>query len=199
MRMARRIAPLALALAAGCSAPAPGPPPPPADTGSAAPPAQEAAGDAGLVMSGINLYMHRSRQPEGMAQKPQFWVHADTFSIQGENDYQFERARAVIYGSEGDREEIVIEALRGQFEQDRHAVLRDEVRVAAGTLRMRLEDISWDKPEGDAPGVAFSERPVAVEDEGLKLEAGGVRLYPDEKIFELTGVTGVVRFGKESP
>ncbi|NLF57316.1 MAG: LPS export ABC transporter periplasmic protein LptC [Candidatus Hydrogenedens sp.] len=186
----------ALLAAAGCTAPAPAPPAaaPPAP---AAPPDPYAQSPDALVMTGINLYMHRARQAEGVAQKPEFWVHANAFSMQGDNVYKFENARAVIYG-EGEQETIVIESLRGQFEQDRRAVLQDEVTVHAGAMTLKLADIVWEKPEGESAGEARSDSHVAVDGPEMQVEARALRLRPDAKEFELTGVTGTVRFGKDA-
>lgn len=186
-------------LTIGCSAPTPPPPlKAPDDTTTTAPADPYAQGDNALVMSGINLYMHRSHQLEGVAQKPQFWVHANQFSIQGANQYIFEDARAVIYGSSEEEESIVIEAKRGQFEQDKRASLQEDVLVKAGTMNLKLIDIDWEKPEDDTAGIAKSDNKVVIDDPNLQLEAGSLRLYPDTKKFELTQVTGMVRFGKES-
>ena len=197
MRLLHAMIPLALAAAAGCSKPAP--PPAGPEPAPAAQPADPYAqpGNA-LQMSEINLYMHRSNQMEGVAQKPEFWVHANSFTMQGQNTYAFQNARAVVYGEQEGREEVVIDAKRGTFEQDRRAVLEDDVRVKAGTLLLSLGDITWEKPADGSPGVARSDSRVKVDDPSLQLEAASLRLYPDSKLFELTEVTGTVRFGKES-
>ncbi len=195
--------PLALAVLAGCSkqagtpaAPEPAVIPPP--NAPQVPADTYAQPDNALQMSEINLYMHRSRQMEGVAQKPEFWVHAMSFTMQGQNAYAFQNARAVVYSEQEGREDVVIDAKRGTFEQDRRAVLQDEVKVKAGALLLNLGDITWEKPEDGSPGVARSDNHVTVNDPSLQLEASSLRLYPDSKLFELTGVTGTVRFGKES-
>jgi hypothetical protein len=200
--MSRRhlVLPLVLAAVAGCSRPAA----PPAAPETPAPNAPQAAADpyaqpdSALQMSEINLYMHRSKQMEGVAQKPEFWVHATAFTMQGQNAYAFQNARAVVYSDEEGREDVVIDAMRGTFEQDRRAVLQDDVRVKAGTLLLNLSDITWEKPEDGSPGVARSDNHVTINDPSLQLEAASLRLYPDSKLFELTAVTGTVRFGKDS-
>jgi hypothetical protein len=200
--MSRRhlVLPLVLAAVAGCSRPAA---PPAAPETPAQNPPQAAADpyaqpDSALQMSEINLYMHRSKQMEGVAQKPEFWVHATAFTMQGQNAYAFQNARAVVYSDEEGREDVVIDAMRGTFEQDRRAVLQDDVRVKAGTLLLNLSDITWEKPEDGSPGVARSDNHVTINDPSLQLEAASLRLYPDSKLFELTAVTGTVRFGKDS-
>jgi hypothetical protein len=192
--------PVVLAALAGCSNPSA----PPAATETPAANAPAAAADpyaqpdSALQMSEINLYMHRSKQMEGVAQKPEFWVHATSFTMQGQNAYAFQNARAVVYSDQEGREDVVIDAKRGTFEQDRRAVLQDDVKVKAGMLLLGLSDITWEKPEDGGPGVARSDNRVTINDPSLQLEAASLRLYPDSKLFELTEVTGTVRFGKES-
>ena len=197
--MRRASAALALALlAAGCS---PAPKAPPGDTApapDAAQPADPLSGtDDALVMTGINLYMHRARQAEGVARKPEFWIHAETFSMAGEERYLFENARAVVYDDK-DAESMVIESRRGQFEQEKRAVLEEGVVVRAGTMTLNLASVVWERPEEGAPGEARSDGPVSVDDPGFKLEARGLRLYPDSKAFELDNVTGFITFGKDA-
>ena len=188
----------------GCSKSAPPPAPAPSEAtppktetrpASADPFAQETNA---LTMNEINLYMHRSSQMEGVAQKPQFWVKAGAFTMQGKDSYAFRDARAVIYSKQEDREEVVIDAKRGTFEQDRRAVLEDDVRVKAGTMDLSLSDITWEKTQEEGGGIARSDHPVKVNDPMIQLDAQSVRLYPESKEFELTAVTGTVRFGKES-
>ena len=200
MKRPHILLPLVMAALAGCSKPPAAPPRPEAP---AAPESKTlsdpyAQPDNALQMSEINLYMHRSKQMEGVAQKPEFWVHATAFTMQGQNAYSFKNARAVVYSGEEGREDVVIDAKRGTFEQDRRAVLEDDVRVKAGTLLLNLSDITWEKPEDGSPGVARSDNHVSVNDPSLQLEAAALRLYPDSKLFELTKATGTVRFGKDS-
>lgn len=190
---------LAALAAAGCS-PAP-PPAAPAGTreADAAAPAADplAPAEDALVMTGINLYMHRARQAEGVARKPEFWIHAETFSMAGEERYLFENARAVVYDDK-DAESMVIESRRGQFEQEKRAVLEEGVVVRAGAMTLNLSSVVWERPEEGAPGGARSDGPVSVDDPKFKLEANGLRLYPDSKAFELDNVTGFITFGKDA-
>ncbi len=192
--------PVLLAVLAGCSKPSapPAPQESPSTPAPQAPADPYAQPDNALQMSGIDLYMHRSKQMEGVAQKPEFWVHATAFTMQGQNAYAFQNARAVVYSEEAGHEDMTIDAKRGTFEQDRRAVLQDDVQAKAGTLQLRLGDITWEKPEDGSPGVAKSDNHVSVNSPTLQLEAASLRLYPDSKLFELTEATGTVRFGKES-
>ena len=194
---------LAAILAVSCSGPSPQAPlPSEADTGAAGAPASgepaEQAGQAGegsMQMTGINLYMHRKVPFDGAPGRPELWVKADVFSIEDSQTYSFEGAHAVIYTR--DAEEITLEAQRGRFEQDKSAILEGEVRLAAGALKMLLSDIYWQRGDEASAGMARTDNPVIIDDPELQLNAAGLRLYPDDRHFELVNVSGVIRFGKE--
>ena len=144
-------------------------------------------------MKGINLYMHRPASADTATGKPELWISADSFSVQEEQIYSFEKAHAVIYSK--DDQEITLDAAQGIFEQDKSARLEGEVRMVAGSLKIMLHDIEWSREEG-TQGTAKTDRSVIIDDPDLQLNAAGMRLYPDERVFELTDVSGVVRFGK---
>ncbi|HDP34470.1 MAG TPA: hypothetical protein ENN29_05105 [Candidatus Hydrogenedentes bacterium] len=175
---------------AGCGGPAPQPAPEEPETIVA----QRKDVDDAMTMQGIDLYMHKSAPREGVSGKPELWVRAESLTIGDDNTYYFENARAVIYGKE-DTEEVIIEAQRGGFEQDARAALEGNVRMTAGTLRMLLSDIEWTRPDDGTLGAARSDSPVIIDDPDLQLNAASLRLYPDTREFELTEVSGVVRFG----
>lgn len=183
----------ALALCAGCGRPSTPAPAAPETAGDVSVAAPDDTDPGPMVMRGIDLYMHRKTAPEGVAGMPELWVRAEQFSIQDARAYHFENARAVIYGA-ADHEEIVIEAERGSFEQDRRALLEGDIRLTAGTLRMHLRDIEWARPEADTLGMAHSDSPVIIDDPELQLNATGLRLFPDTQTFELDNVSGVLRF-----
>lgn len=175
----------------GCSSPAP---PPVAEPQEASTQSQEPEKSEAMTMQGIDLYMHRPGAGEENSQKPELWVRAESLTIGEGNTYHFANARAVIYSRE-EAEEVVIEAKRGSFEQDARAVLEGDVTLTAGTLRMVLSDIQWVRPEDGTAGVAVSDRPVVIDDPDLQLKALSLRLYPDSQQFELSNVSGMVRFG----
>ncbi len=148
-----------------------------------------------MQMKGINLYMHRGVPVDGAPGKPELWVQAESFSVEDNQIYSFEKAHAVIYTRE--QEEIKLEAQRGRFEQDKSAVLQGEVRLNAGALTMLLSDIHWQHGGERDAGMASTDNPVIIDDADLQLNAAGLRLYPDTRLFELVNVSGVIRFGKE--
>jgi hypothetical protein len=151
-----------------------------------------------MVMSGIDLYMHDMRPTAGLTKKPTFWVHADEFSIIDDNVWAFEDARAVIYGQNLEDGNIILEARRGHFEESRRAFLQDDVVAQVGAMTIHLSDIEWRNPGSDTDGIALSDNPVRISDPDLEIEASSLRLYPADKRFELTGVTGQVRFERSA-
>lgn len=177
--------------AAGCGDGA-APPPQPVYT-----PAPSDTPEDMLIMSGIDLYLHDMRPTAGLARKPTFWLHTEKFSVLDENIWAFEDARAIIYGEGGeDRQDIILEAKEGRFEEGKSALLKGGVKAHMGTLRIELADIEWQNPVADTPGEARSDNPVTVVDSHVQLEAAGVRIYPQRKEFILTGVAGTIRFGR---
>jgi len=62
---------------------------------------------------------------------------------------------------------------------------------------MLLSDIHWQRGDETTAGMASTDNPVIIDDPELQLNASGLRLYPDERHFELVNVSGVIRFGKE--
>ncbi|HOJ67573.1 MAG TPA: hypothetical protein PK379_07445 [Candidatus Hydrogenedentes bacterium] len=154
------------------------------------------AADAGMEMTGIDLYVHRKNPMTGVAQSPKLWIHADQFSLRDSQTYAFESARAVVYGEREEDRLIVMEAGRGIFEQDRKADLSGGVVVTAGTLVLRTEAATWEQvapPESEQVRV---DTPLTIDDPRLVLAAGSARLYPERKEFELRDARGTIRFGE---
>lgn len=186
-----------LILLAACSAPAPKQEPPE----SKAPQAQETAADslldAGMVMEGINLYMHRADEQEGIPSRPELWVQAESFTIGEDKVYAFTEATAVLYGKGEEEDPITLHAMRGIFKQDHYAKMDGDIQMTAGAMKMFLLDLQWDRPEEEASAVVHSDQPVIIDDPDLQLTASSMRLFPDIKGFEMDNVSGVVRFGKD--
>lgn len=197
--MKKRLLPLSIlllvALAAGCSAPK-------QEALSAeeeetvASLVGQAQADDGMVMEGINLYMHRPDQLQGVAVPPELWVQAESFTIGEDKVYAFTEAQAVLYGRE-EEDTITLHASRGIFKQDDYAKMDGDIRMTAGAMKLFLLDLQWDRPEDGAPGVVHSDQPVIIDDPDLQLTASSLRLFPDMKAFEMDNVSGVVRFGKD--
>ena len=105
--------------------------------------------------------------------------------------WAFEDAKAVIFSDEG--EETHVEAARGELDQNSdRAVLSQGVNLRVGDLEVRLEDLEWLNEER----VAQSARPVHLVDGETVLDAAAMRLYPDDDMFVLQDVEGVIDMGR---
>jgi len=148
----------------------------------------------GLVMSGIQLFLYdKGPAVEGVTRKPVLRIEADKFTMLAEKEWAFEGARA-FFTTKDEGEEYLIEAAQGNFKEDEHADLKGGVVAHMGAMTIKMEQVLFENAAGEAPKVARSETPVTVDDPGMQLEASGVRLFPDEKRFELDNVTGWVQF-----
>ncbi len=169
-------------------------PPPPPETESSTLP------ESVTTMRGIDLYIHGAEATAGTAERPLFWVHAETFSVHEEDDtWDFEDARAVVYPEDKNGDPVIFDAARGRFEQDRGARLEGGVTGHIGPLTMELEEVTWEKADGEGRGTAWTDHPVVLDDPNMHLEAQSMRLEPDTKAFTLTHVTGEIRFGRSEP
>jgi len=203
MRRCLLIAVLALgAWGCGQSTPAPAvPAPEPAAKPETIAQKAEAAvgGAAGLTMSGIKLFLYdKGAGIEGVARKPVLRIEAETFTSVGEKAWSFEKARAFML-SRKTQEEWKLEAEHGVLKEDQNAFLEGGVTATLGTMIVHLEDISFETPQDDSPKAAFSDKPVTVEDPAMQLRASTVKLFPDDKRFELTEVSGMFLFDLKNP
>lgn len=190
---------LAACAAIGCGKPA-APPPPAPDTKTVGEAASEAVGGAaGLTMSGIKLFLYDNGAAiEGVTRKPVLRIEADTFVNTGDKSWTFEKAHAFMLSTKT-QEEWEMESAHGSFTEDQNAFLEGGVVARLGTMTVKLEDIAFETPQDGAPKAAYSDKPVTVDDPAMTLAASSVKLYPDEKRFELTEVTGSFRFKTDAP
>lgn len=188
------------ALAVGCGKPAPPPQKPPTDTKTTSQKVTEAVGGAaGVTMSGIKLFLYdKTVALDGAARKPVLRIEADTFTSTGEKQWQFEKAHAFMV-SRKTQEEWQLVANTGTLKEDENAYLSGGVVATLGTMTVDLEDIAFETPTDGSPKAASSDKPATVKDPGMDLHAASVKLYPDDKRFELTDVAGIIRFTKETP
>ena len=144
---------------------------------------------------GVDLRMFVTDPTTGAARNPTFWVHADKFSLSNEDIWSLTNAKAVIYShSEGEEEQIYLEAGTGRFQQETQmAYLKEGVIAHAGQMRIELNDIEWVNEQR----VARSENPVSLETPNANISAATLQLYPDKKQLIMTGVQGAFQFDKE--
>ncbi len=142
----------------------------------------------------IDLRLFDADPTTGAPRSPTCWVHADSFSRPEGDIWSFEGAKAVIYGrSDGQEEQIHIEAGSGRFQETRMAYLKDNVVARVGDMRIELSDIEWINDER----LARSDNAISLETPDAQLSASSLLLYPDNKQLILTDVTGTFRFEKE--
>ncbi len=151
---------------------------------------------------GVDLRMFPSDPTVTGPRKPTFWIHADVFSFdEKERLWSLESVRAVIYGQKEGNEEILLEAGRGQFQESEEnegrgtklAYLKDGVVAKVGAMKLQLSDIEWVNDEM----MAKSDNPLSITTEDSTLDAGGVRLYPDDKRLVLRDAKGTIRFERK--
>ena len=143
----------------------------------------------------VDLRLFDSRPTDGEARKPTLWIHADTFRIEEQNISSFQKARAVIYGKDRDDAEITLDAGSGRFQESKMAYLKDGVNVKIGNMYLQLEDFEWINDDR----LGRTDRPVTVTSEDLHLTASSMRLYPDERRIQMTGVAGTMRIEGKKP
>ena len=148
-----------------------------------------------LTMNDIYLYLHGTAPTEDGARPPTFRLHAETFKMLDEKSFLVGNANAVIYAQSPESEEIVIRAERGSFVEGQSAKLEGAVTARVGDMTFELEDFEWQNPFGDAPGSAFSHKPLRLTGPEIELEASSMRIIPDERRLVLTDVSGRLRLG----
>ncbi len=180
------------ALLAGCGG-APAPPPLPEVPADPSP--QEEPEDT-ITMSGINLFIHDSKPTvQGADRKPLFWLHADKYQMEG-TVWWVETARAVIYGQQEGSVDVVLDATRGRFDEGKGAFLKDGVVATMDDIVIEMQDVNCVILEDESLGEASSDNPVKVRGNDIQLDAGTIRIYPENREIELTDIQGgFIRLG----
>jgi hypothetical protein len=167
---------------------------------------QEAAGPAApeeefLSMKGTEFYLYDARPMAGAARKPLMTIKAGELDVgmAEENSVSFKKARATIRSGDPDDPEIVFQAAEGSFVENERAYLKGGVVAQVGDMTVQLQDIEMNSPTEETPVVAESANPVIIDGPGMHLEAQSLRLYPDEKSFEMTAGSGYFDFGRIQP
>lgn len=180
---------VACAVLYGCAQPAPPPEPDPG-------PEQDV-----MTMSGVDLYLHGGGPTQGRMENPTLWVHANEYELTGEEDHvhAFRDARAVVYGKKREEKAIVFTAQRGRMVEGKSAYLSGNVEAQLGDMTMHLADVHWENPgEEETGGVAHTDEPVQVKSPSVDLAASSLRIFPENHEFELTDVSGIIYFGRNT-
>jgi hypothetical protein len=192
-------------LAAGCGRPPATSPPsplPPESAESPAPEAAEAGPGQDLVrMRGTEFYLYDARPMAGAARKPLMHIRAGETSVglDGGASVSFTDARAIIRSTEDPGQEIIFQAAEGSFVENERAYLRGGVVAQVGEMTVQLEDIEMTSPTTDTPILAESANAVIIDGPGMHLQAESLRLFPDDKTFELSDGSGYIDFGRLQP
>jgi lipopolysaccharide export system protein LptC len=148
-----------------------------------------------MVGHGVDLRLFDTDPTTGAPRKPNFWIHAEIFSVADKDIWSFEKARAVIYGKNEGDQEIHLEAGEGKFQESKMAYLKGGVKGTVGDMKLEMTDIEWLNDEN----MAKSDNPVSIKNGDSRLQAASMRLYPKDKQLLLTNVTGLVSFERKAP
>ncbi len=156
-------------------------------------PVNDAYSQSETVISGIDLFLWGKAIAE-LEQSPVFKLHARQAAAMNEAGYRFEDAEAWAYNNETGAEEFHLNATRGIFKQNEQAYLEGEVRANTGTMNFAMQDITWAIKE-DGTSYAWTEKPLTVSGDEMKIDAEGLELFPDEQRLLLKNIHGTIQLG----
>lgn len=177
------------AMAWACTPPETPPEPPRAQEDNGAP---GDAGDDGVMAGDMTLRLFEpGAAADAGPREPIFTVEAPRFARGADGRWTFTGATATIRAPDG--EDIVMEAARGELDQDAgHAWLTGGVTVRAGTTVLELADAEWD----NETRTAWSNNPVRYIDGETRLEASAMEIRPDNDEIILENVSGFLNLGR---
>lgn len=144
-----------------------------------------------MTVSAVDLYHHDPNPTFGDVKKPTIWLHAEKFQIVDENNWKIEDIRAVIYDTRSGEERVRILAGNGTFDKMRSATLSGKVHAEMGGISFETESIIWTNKTEMEPAKITSTDKVILTGEGISLTCSSLVIYPDDRTFELTEVSGV--------
>ena len=162
----------------------------------------EGAPEQDLIrMRTTEFYLYDARPLAGAARKPLIFIRAGETSVGVDSgaSVSFKDAQAVIRSNEEAGQEIIFRAAEGSFVENERAYLGGGVVAQVGEMTVQLEDIEMTSPSAETELVAETQQPVIIDGPGLHLQAASMRLYPDDKICELTAGSGYLEFGSLEP
>lgn len=152
-----------------------------------------------ISMSGIQLYLHDTAPTGGQARKPRFMVEAARSSMESDNSWSFEEARAVLFNAETEEEDIVFHAGEGSFVENQEAYLGGGVEALAGHVNIQLQDIIYEQLETENEVVAYTENPVSIESPALELDAERMQIHAATRTMTFQEVSGWISFNSLNP
>lgn len=161
-------------------------------------PRETSAAAAPMRIQGMKFYTFDTRPTGDQKRKPAFRMEAETCVQQQDDLWAMEGVKATIYSGQDDPIEMV--AGQGRFDErggegKEVAILSGGVVVFLGELQMEMPRIRWD----NATQEAVSEGPVTVLDEGHRLVAQELHIYPRENRYVLTNGKGSIPLDRRKP
>lgn len=171
----------------------------PPKTGAAKPGAPNLTGstanESTAQLKGVDLWLYGTAPTAGADRKPTCWVHADAFTLESDNSWALDTAKAVIYAREPGEPDIRVEARHGRFEESKMASLRDGVTANVGDIRIEMIEVQW----LDDERVLQTDRPASITTGNMQLDVETLRMYPDKREIVMTRVTGTVGLEGNQP
>jgi len=146
-------------------------------------------------LEGVDLWLYGTEPSAGADRKPTCWVHANAFTLDHDNAWSLESAKAVIYARDTDTPDILIEARHGRFEESKMASLNDGVTAQVGEIHLKMDEVQWLNDERELR----TDRPASITTRHMQLHAETFRLYPDKQEIIMTRVIGTVEWEGNQP
>lgn len=153
------------------------------------------ANESSAQLKGVDLWLYHTAPTAGVERKPTCWVHADAFTLESDNSWALDTAKAVIYAREANEPDIRIEARHGRFQESKMAHLSDGVKAKVGDMRIEMAEVQWLNDER----VLQTDRPASIVTDDMQLDVETLSLYPDKRQIIMTRVTGTVELEGNQP
>lgn len=145
-----------------------------------------------MTISAVDLYHHDPSPTFGELKKPTIWLHADRFQVIDENNWKIESIKAVIYDTRTGSERIRISADSGTFDKMRTASLSGKVHAEMDEIGFDTDHLLWTNKTETEPAKITTDSKVSLVGKNISLSCSSLIIYPEEKYFELTEVSGIV-------
>jgi hypothetical protein len=151
----------------------------------------------GDVMENIEMNLWPENTVPQPGERPILWIRAERFEgdLGSGGALSFEGAEAIAPAQEEGQVDLRFVAARGQFQEGKRATLEGGVTAHLDGMTIHMEAITWEIPEGENSGVAYSKQPVRIESPTQQLTASSMTLDPATAAITLTDVDGEIRFG----
>ncbi|GEM_PF-1499847 len=145
-----------------------------------------------MTVSSVDLYHHDPSPTFGEVKKPTLWLHAEKFQIIDENNWKIEDIKAVIYDTRSGEERIRILAESGTFDKMKSASLSGKVHAEMEDISFETESLLWTNKTETEPAKITTGGKVSLKGNDISLTCSSLLIYPEDKTFELTEVSGIL-------